>query len=681
MGKGSALNTKYDKKVEEAQSLKQKYAKAYEVDFDEGAKLELKYMVLRAEILNEIGSEEKTIFNPLNLDNIKTEPTEIVCKDFLPLIKGAYNMIAGAGGVGKALRSSEKVLTPYGFKTMQDLAINDEVIGSDGNRTKVTGVFSQGKRQLYRIHFIDGTTVDADGSHIWSVYDGNKKNRHSLRNMTTLEMINSTFSRLKHDKRYGTEIEEFFYSIPLPSPMEFGKKTNGLDPYLLGLLLGDGGFTSGCINFTNGNKKIVDKLISLLPKEDTVTVMYRNGAYHCTIVRKIFNGTPSETFKKLDYLGLVGHKSVDKFIPYNYKNGNLECRKLIIQGLIDTDGYVVDGRLKEYSTSSVQLKEDFLYVGRSIGMFLTSKSRIPKYKHNGEIKNGQKNFRIYHKVQSKKTIVKIEKIDIDEAICITVDAQDKLFVTNGFNLTHNSTIALRLALHYLRANPNKRAFLVMGEDDSEEIKMRVDAIGRGFLHMNDYEISEVKKRMDFFTVDNSVPMRFLEMNSGTPSLNYGLIDKFSQYIKDKNIDFVVLDPLKKFHSCDENSNSAMDMLARDVFLEVAGKLKVVMLILHHSAKSKESIGSRGASTLTDTARIAYKITKHYLKNKETGELIEDDSKLGKVKISTIKDNKNIFSKYGLRNTNHGDISLYPSRIEVEEKEFVMTEEEIKNMRL
>lgn len=345
MGKGGdVMNTSYEKKIEESLSLKGRYSKAYEIDFDEGARLELEYMSLRTEILNEINVSDKTIFNPLNLDDIKAEPTEIVCKDFLPLIKGAYNMIAGSGGVGK------------------------------------------------------------------------------------------------------------------------------------------------------------------------------------------------------------------------------------------------------------------------------------------------------------------------------------------------STIALRAALHFLRANPNKRAFLVMGEDDSEEIKMRVDTIAKGFLHMSDYDIVEIKKRMDFFTVDNSVSMRFLEINSGTPSLNYGLIKQFSQYIQDQNIEFIVLDPLKKFHSCNENSNSEMDMLVRDVFLEIAGKLKVVMLILHHSSKSKESVGSRGASTLTDTARIAYKISKHYLKNKETGELIEDDSKLGMVKISTIKDNKNIFSKYGFKNTNHGDIQLYPSSIQVEEQEFVMTEDEIKAMR-
>ena len=49
-------------------------------------------------------------------------------------------------------------------------------------------------------------------------------------------------------------------------------------------------------------------------------------------------------------------------------------------------------------------------------------------------------------------------------------------------------------------------------------------------------------------------------------------------------------------------------------------------------------------------------------------------------ISTIKDNKNIFSKYGFRNTDHGDIQLYPSSFQVEVEEFVMTEEEIKSMR-
>jgi len=234
-----------------------------------------------------------------------------------------------------------------------------------------------------------------------------------------------------------------------------------------------------------------------------------------------------------------------------------------------------------------------------------------------------------------------------------------------------STIAIRSAMHYLRANPTKRAFLAMGEDDKDEVENRVKSIGEGFLHLNDDELKEMIVRMDFTTIDNPISMRFLEMRADGAKLNTQLISSFEEYLKSNNIGFVVLDPLKKFHSVNENSNSEMDLLVRDVFLEMAGKLKIVMLLLHHSAKSNDSMGSRGASTISDTARIAYKLSKFYIKDPNSGALIEDNEKIGVVKISTIKDNKNIFSKFGYKNTNNGEIELYPKNIPVYETVYEM----------
>ena len=228
-----------------------------------------------------------------------------------------------------------------------------------------------------------------------------------------------------------------------------------------------------------------------------------------------------------------------------------------------------------------------------------------------------------------------------------------------------STVAIRSAMHFLRANPTRRAFLAMGEDDSEEVKTRVEAIGKGFLNLNEYEISKMIEKMDFVTVDNPLSMRFLEMSRDGAKINSSMVSAFEEYLKDSNIAFVVLDPLKKFHAVNENSNSEMDLLVRDVFLEIAGKLKIVLLVLHHSAKSQESMGSRGASTISDTARVAYKLSKFYLKDKDDGTIKEDKDKQGTIKVTTIKDNKNIFSKYGYRNTNNGEIDLYREVVEYE----------------
>ena len=220
-----------------------------------------------------------------------------------------------------------------------------------------------------------------------------------------------------------------------------------------------------------------------------------------------------------------------------------------------------------------------------------------------------------------------------------------------------STIALKSAMHYLRSHPEENALLIMGEDAKDEIEKRVMHIGKVDLMLSDSEIDGYLQKMFFITVDNDAPTRFLQKVNNTATVNTSLVSAFQDYIQANNIGFVVLDPLKKFHSCNENDNSEMDLLVRDVFLNTAGNLKIVMLVLHHSAKSLDARGARGASTITDTSRIAYKIAKKYIKN-ENGEQIEDEAYIGKVMVTTIKDNHNIFWEHGRKNTDNGIIELY-----------------------
>lgn len=73
------------------------------------------------------------------------------------------------GGVGKALSIHEPVLTPQGYRPIGDLAVGDLVIGRDGLSYDVLGVFPQGERDLFEVAFSDGTTVLADGDHLWEV--------------------------------------------------------------------------------------------------------------------------------------------------------------------------------------------------------------------------------------------------------------------------------------------------------------------------------------------------------------------------------------------------------------------------------------------------------------------------------------------------------------------------------
>jgi hypothetical protein len=70
---------------------------------------------------------------------------------------------------GHAQPLTAKVLTPSGFKLMGDIHVGDEVITIDGSATKVTDVFPQGKRPIYRVVLSDGSETRATADHLWAV--------------------------------------------------------------------------------------------------------------------------------------------------------------------------------------------------------------------------------------------------------------------------------------------------------------------------------------------------------------------------------------------------------------------------------------------------------------------------------------------------------------------------------
>ena len=308
------------------------------------------------------------VLNWVKLNDIKPEQVNFILTGFIPLPIQAVTMLNSEGGVGKALWLDEKVLTPDGWKRMRDLSVGDYVIGSNGKKTKVTGVYYQGKRQAYRVTFTDNTSVICDEDHLWTVISSSRKSG----TFTLKELIEKGFYRDRYDKRYNTKQREFFYGIPIcSSGYEFGKDDFILHPYVLGVLLGDG-YIRSHVTFCNKKKEVINKIRKLLPDTDELRCYFEKGAYQCSIIGKGHNR--SITSIELEKYGLLNKHSYEKFIPDAYKKATLESRKQIIQGLIDTDGYVKYNRLLEYSTSSKQLADDFLEVGRSIGMFLTIRS-------------------------------------------------------------------------------------------------------------------------------------------------------------------------------------------------------------------------------------------------------------------------------------------------------------------
>lgn len=90
-------------------------------------------------------------------------------------VAGEVAMLSASPGSGKALKSDTLIpLADGGFKTMGEISVDDELIDMNGKRTKVLAKFNPEISKAYRLTFSDGTTVDACGDHLWTMYDLNQ---------------------------------------------------------------------------------------------------------------------------------------------------------------------------------------------------------------------------------------------------------------------------------------------------------------------------------------------------------------------------------------------------------------------------------------------------------------------------------------------------------------------------
>lgn len=344
--------------------------------------------------------------------------------------------------VGKALRASTDVLTPTGWVPIRDLRAGDLVIAVDGKPTKVLGVYHNGPRELWRFTFSDGSWIDADADHLWLCKTGYQRDRRSPMRDVWVVMSSRTIRERWGDHPFGS------YAIEIPStaPVELCDTGNRpVDPYTLGALLGDGTFIpGGYARIALGTGK--ENVIGAIP--------YRKTPYS-DHTRKRYGtyGIPG-LGPMVRSLGLDGVAASEKFVPPAYLWAPIEVRRQVLAGLMDTDGTVV-GKAAEYNTASPQLAADVAFLARSLGATVRIRVRkvgpgradcyrvyiqssfCPFLHHEG--KRAEWMRRAATRARTTNRILRsIQRVGVDEAVCIRVDHPSGSFVAKGFIVTHNS---------------------------------------------------------------------------------------------------------------------------------------------------------------------------------------------------------------------------------------------------
>jgi hypothetical protein len=370
--------------------------------------------------------------------------------------------LAARGG-GKALDITTPIPTPTGWTTMNDLFEGDLVYGRDGKPCTVkftTEIMYD--HPCYRITFDDGTSLIADEDHQWLVHT--KSVREALRRRRKLEttkqklrtrrkgVINGpmvlTTKQIKETLWYGpvrvgrhhNKTQEANHAVILTCAVEKTVKELPIDPYLLGLWLGDGCKYHAQISTVD--QEIVDA--------------FTNHNYNIErIPNSICDFRITKGFRTLlRNAGLLQNKH----IPDIYFEGSVNQRLALVQGLMDSDGTVASSGKCSFDNGNYALVTGLKTLLESLGVKVNIGSRIPKL--NGKectvsyrlwfTTDSIVPFRLERKrirllpvrdTQHYRYIKSVEAVDSVPVKCIQVDSPDHTYLAGeNFIVTHNTLL-------------------------------------------------------------------------------------------------------------------------------------------------------------------------------------------------------------------------------------------------
>lgn len=364
-----------------------------------------------------------TIFRNLGF----SDPTQQVIMEVArePSIKTASD----AGDGPQPLWS--RILTPNGFVKMSDAKVGMEICGTNGTIQKILGVYPKGRREILQVELDQGRVVECCEDHLWTV----KTLRGHSVTLTTKQLETG----LRSDS--GT----LKYSIPNTVVNFASKQELPIDPYFLGVLIGDGSLCdSGSIELSMGDNK--EHIIGSL-QELGIQLSYTYSQDKKFRV-KIKEPKIRET---LESLGLRNTNSYTKFIPQMYLMASVSDREALLQGLIDTDGYINTRGKFEFSTVSEQLATGFKFLCQSLGKNIYSRVHT-REKDSGSYSD--KDIFRFHELKGNAYGPRIKSIkrtgNFTEMQCIKVSNPDCLYVTDNFVTTHNTTSSTILSYSFVK---------------------------------------------------------------------------------------------------------------------------------------------------------------------------------------------------------------------------------------
>jgi hypothetical protein len=337
---------------------------------------------------------------------------------------------------GRALDPATPVPTPNGWRTMADLEVGDPIFDETGKIRYVTATADWEDRPRYSITFSDGSTIVADAEHEWvttKVWE---------RSVGRDPVIRTT-SAIADTRVNSNGVTN--HATPWAAPVQYPEQDLLLDPWYLGLWLGDGTALSGDISC---HAEDAAETLALIEQVGYTGKVVANGEAGLGRLVRVYG-----TRLGLRALDL----KANKHIPVAYLRGSIPQRLALLSGLMDSDGTVdADGRC-EFTNTNMNLIEGCAELVRSLGCGarISLRKRANGSTHKRDtwcVKFTPVDwipFRLQRKRGRMKVVrsrqnhyfVDVTRIEDGPTRCIEVDSPSHLFlVGESFIPTHNSIL-------------------------------------------------------------------------------------------------------------------------------------------------------------------------------------------------------------------------------------------------
>lgn len=354
----------------------------------------------------------------------------------------------GEPGSGKAEYIGNIIHTPSGIKLFGDLKVGDFVFDRFGKPTKVVGIFPQGELDAYEVELTDGRKGVYNDEHLWGILTS--RNNISVKSLK--QLMEEGISKV--DAKGNTHS---IHSIPTHSWVMYEEKPVDTDPYVLGTFLANGSLSSEYLTLSTSDEFIVRKVADILG------YTYKKNSeknYNWSFYSE--EGKLVKT-SSINFYGNLGKLSHEKFIPEEYLVNSKEVRLNLLKGLMDNDGTIGtkhNGGKVSYSTSSRELMKDFTRLvgslGYCYGVSEDKRKENVNYTIIPQVPNSEKKhlFTLPRKldralaVEHNELRKDFKRVGIKAVrplgkklpmMCIKVDNEEELYLSNNFIVTHNTT--------------------------------------------------------------------------------------------------------------------------------------------------------------------------------------------------------------------------------------------------